>query len=127
MTKYNPSSMVAPAGPYSQGCDVPANARLLYVAGQIGLRPDGSIASDLEGQADQAWRNVLAVLADAGMGVEHLIKVNHYLTDSRNIAAYGTVRTRYLGDARPASTLVVVQALAQPGWLVEVEAVAAKA
>ena len=126
MTRYNPKTVAAPNGAYSHGVDVPPNARLLYVAGQVGVAPDGSLAPDIEGQSEQAWRNVLAVLADAGMGVEHLVKVYHYLTRAENIPAYGNVRNRFLGTACPASTMVVVQALVRPEWLVEVEAIAAR-
>jgi enamine deaminase RidA (YjgF/YER057c/UK114 family) len=60
------------------------------------------------------------------MGVENLVKVNHYLTKPENIPGYGEVRSRMLGAARPASTMVVVASLVKPEWLVEVEAVAAK-
>ena len=59
--------------------------------------------------------------------VENLVKCTHYLTRSEDVAAYGTVRSRHLGNARPASIFVVVTALARPTILLEVEAVAAKA
>jgi len=72
------------------------------------------------------WRNILNVLESAGMGVENLVKVNHYLTKPESIPGYGEVRSRMLGAARPASTMVVVASLVMPEWLVEVEAWAAK-
>jgi 2-iminobutanoate/2-iminopropanoate deaminase len=101
-----------------------------FYAGQIGNALDGSMAADIEGQADQTWKNIEAILGSAGMGVENLVKCTHYLTradDVDDVAAYGKVRSRHLGDARPASIFVVVTALARPGILIEVEAVAAKA
>jgi 2-iminobutanoate/2-iminopropanoate deaminase len=127
MKTHNPAGVAAPVGPYSHGVEMPGNARWLHIAGQIGIAPDGSVAADLEGQADQCWRNIKAILAAAGMGVENLVKVNHFLTRAENVAAYGKVRARHLGEARPASTLLVISALARPDLLVEVEAVAAKA
>jgi enamine deaminase RidA (YjgF/YER057c/UK114 family) len=124
---YNPSTVAAPLGAYSHAVEVPPNARWLYIAGQIGNAPDGSMAADVEGQAEQCWKNIEAILAAAGMGVENLVKCTHYLTHAEDAAMYSKVRTRHLGDARPASIFVVVTALARPGILLEVEAVAAKA
>ena len=83
--------------------------------------------ADFEAQATQCWRNVKAVLAAAGMGVENLVKCTHFVTRAEDVAAYGKIRARELGEARPASTLLVISALARPGLLVEVEAIAAKA
>jgi 2-iminobutanoate/2-iminopropanoate deaminase len=127
MKKFNPRDVAAPAGPYSHGVEVPANARWLYLAGQIGVAPDGKVSPDFETQADQCWRNIKAILAEAGMSVDNLVKVTHFLTRAENIAAYGKVRAKHVGDARPASTLLVISALARPDLLVEVEAIAAKA
>lgn len=126
MKTYNPAS-IAPGAGYSHGVEVPPNARLLYLAGQLGPTSDGKFVADIKVQAEQAWRNILAVLEAAGMSVQHLIKVNHYLTRREDIAGYREVRQRFLGDHTPASTLLVISALARDGALVEVEAVAAKA
>lgn len=122
MKIHNPNTVAAPGGPYSHGIETPPNARWLHIAGQIGVAPE-----DFDGQADQCWRNIKAILAAPGMGVENLVKVTHFLTRAEDIAAYGRVRSRHLGEARPASTLLVIGALARPGLLVEVEAIAAKA
>jgi 2-iminobutanoate/2-iminopropanoate deaminase len=126
MKTYAPNTVAAPAGPYSHGVEIPASARILYLAGQIGIAPDGTLPADFEGQADQCWKNIKAVLAAAGMGIEDLVKCTHFLTSREHVAAYGKVRARHLGEARPASTLLVISALAAPGMLVEVEAIAAK-
>ena len=124
---YNPDGIAAPAGAYSHGVEAPANARTLYIAGQIGVNPDGSISDSAEEQADRAWQNIVAILADAGMGVEDLVRMTTYITRVEDAPAIRTVRTKYLGDYRPASTLLVVAALAQPEYVFELEAVAAKA
>src|SRR5262249_52590861 len=97
MKKFNPRDVAAPAGPYSHGIEVPPNARWLYLAGQIGVAPDGKVAPDFETQADQCWRNIKAILAEAGMGVENLVKCTHFLTRAENIAAYGKVRAKHVG------------------------------
>jgi 2-iminobutanoate/2-iminopropanoate deaminase len=122
----NPPAVAAPAGPYSHGIETPPGARWLHIAGQIGIAPDGKVPADFAGQAELCWRNIEAILAAAGMGVEHLVKCTHFLTRTEDIAAYGKVRAQHLGEARPASTLLVIGALARPDFLVEVEAIAAK-
>lgn len=127
MKIYSPATLAAPAGPYSHGVEIRGDARILYLAGQVGVAPDGTMPADFESQADQCWKNIKAILAAAGMGVEHLVKCTHFLTRQEHVPTYGQVRTRHLGEARPASTLLVISALARPGMLVEVEAIAAKA
>ncbi|HUX74762.1 MAG TPA: RidA family protein [Steroidobacteraceae bacterium] len=126
MKIHNPATSAAPNGPYSLGVEVPAGQRVLFVAGQVPVAKDGSTPQGIKAQAEQVWRNIIAVLESAGMGVENLVKVNHYLTKAENIPGYGEVRSKMLGAARPASTMVVVQSLVKPEWLVEVEAYAAK-
>ncbi len=126
MRLFNPPQIAPPAATYSHGVEISPNARWLYVAGQVGTKPDGTIGADIEGQAEQAWRNVLAILEGGGMGVENLVKVTSFLTRPQDVPAYAKVRDRFLGNMRPATTMVVVQALARPAFLIEVEAVATK-
>ncbi|HXQ52018.1 MAG TPA: RidA family protein [Stellaceae bacterium] len=122
---YIPTTVAPPTG-YSHGVELGAGARVLYVAGQVGVAPDGSVAKDIRGQAEQAWKNIVNVLAAAGMELKDLVKVNHYITRKEDIAAYREVRAKMLGNHQPASTLLVISALAREDFLVEVEAVAAK-
>lgn len=124
---YNPDAVAAPASAYSHGMEVPANARWLYVSGQVGVRPDGTLAEGFEAQAEQALANMMAILAEAGMGAADLVRVNAYVTDAAHVKLIREIRARHFGESKPASTLVVVAALAAPDWLFEVEAVAAKA
>lgn len=124
---YNPDSIAPPfRNIYSHGVEQPANARTLWISGQVGTMPDGSIAPDCAGQAEQIMQNIAAILAQAGMGFGDLVKLNAYLVNAGDFANFAPVRTKYLAGAKPAMTSVVVTALAQPLWLVEVEAVAAK-
>ncbi len=124
MSIHNPATIAPPMGAYSNGISRPGGGTWLHIAGQVGVTADGTLAEGLEAQAHAAWHNVLAILANAGMGVADLVKINHYLVRAPDVAAYGAIRAGYLGDARPASTLVVVAALARAEWLVEVDAVA---
>ena len=113
-------------GTYSDGVAVPADAKWVFVSGTPGMLPDGSYPDGITAQAEQAWKNVLAILAQAGMGVKDLVKVTHYLVRQEDIKDYVAVRARYLGDARPASMLLVVPGLVKPEILVEIEAYAAR-
>lgn len=122
--RINPSTMAAPAGAYSHGASTQGPGTHLQVAGQIGMAPDGSVLESFDAQADQAWKNLVTVLEAAGMNVSHLVKVTTYLTDIRDLPRLNAIRSVYLGAARPASTLVVVAALANPDWCFEVEATA---
>jgi 2-iminobutanoate/2-iminopropanoate deaminase len=123
----NPSTMAPPAGRYSQLVEIPQNARWLYVAGQVGVKPDGSAVEGFEAQADQAWRNLEAALKAVNMGFGDVVRLNYYLIDPAHVPAARAVRDRFIRDPAPAATLVVVKALASPAWLFELEAVAAKA
>jgi len=127
MLKFHvPKAVAAPGGSYSHGVEVPPNARWLFVAGQIPVRPDGSTPATIEEQTEVVWRNILAVLADAGMGIGDVVKITSFLTKHENFAKFAQIRAGFLGGHRPASTSVIISALAKPEFLVEVEAIAAK-
>ena len=124
---HNPATIAPPTGRYQHAIAVPPGARWLYISGQVGNLPDGSIAVGIGPQADAVWANLKAVLADAGMGFEDLVKINVLLTDARFVPASREARDRALGSAMPpTSTLSVVTALASPDFLIEIEAIAAK-
>ena len=125
--KFHNPKTVALAGKYSLGAEVPADARVLYVSGQVGLDSRGKLAPTFEKQALQAWKNIGQVLKAAGMGYKDIVKLTSFITDARYIAANRAARDQFLGDPYPASTLLVVQGLADPAMLIEIEVVAAKA
>ncbi|UCH73218.1 MAG: RidA family protein [Rhodospirillales bacterium] len=121
-----PGTIAPPFSAYSHAVEIPAGARLLYISGQLGITPDGTVPDDFAGQADQAFRNVVAILEAAGMRPSDLVRVNTFLTDSADIPGYRAIRDRHLGGHEAASTMIVVSALAQPQFRIEVEAVAAE-
>jgi 2-iminobutanoate/2-iminopropanoate deaminase len=112
---------------YSDAIEVGPNLRWLLTSGTPGLATDGDLPKDISGQTELAWKHVISMLEQAGMTVADIVKVTQYLTRAEDIAAYGKVRTRFLGDVRPAAMLLVVPQLVRPEFLVEVEIVAAKA
>lgn len=113
-------------GKYSDAIEVGPGARWLFTAGTPGIAASGETPSGVEAQAELAWKHILAMLESAGMTVHHLVKVTHYLTRAEDIPAYVRVRTRFLGDARPASMLLIVPELVRPEFVVEIEAYAAR-
>ncbi len=125
--RHNPDTVVEAFGKgYSQALEVDPNTRGLYTAGQVGAAPDGSTAESFEDQVAQTWANILALLQDGGMGIDDIVKVNGYVVGVENFPAYAAGRKKVMGDARPASTAIIVPALALPQWLVEIEVIAAK-
>lgn len=123
----NPTTIAPPVGAYSHSVEIPANARWLSIAGQAGIRPDGTLAEGFEEQHDQVWQNTIAILAAAGMGPENIVHLNVYSTDPGGLKFLALHRKKYLSPTHtPTSTYVVVSGLANPKWLVEMEALAAK-
>ncbi len=114
-------------GRYSDAIEVKPNQRWLMTAGTPGFTDAGQIPADIVGQSELAWENVLRALAKADMTVHDLVKVTQYLTRAEDVKAYAQVRNRFLGEARPASMLLITPQLVWPSLLVEVEIVAAKA
>ncbi|SRR5712691_2237666 len=113
-------------GTYNDAVEVPSGARWLVTAGTPGLSSDGVLPEGIVAQAELAWQHIETLLEGAGMTIADVVKITQYLTRESDTAAYAKVRSRHLGDARPASTLLVVPALVRPGFLVEVEILAAK-
>lgn len=114
-------------GRYSDAVEVQPNLRWLFTSGTPGLALDGSLPTDITGQSEVSWEHILKMLQQADMAIADVVKVTQYLTRAEDIAAYAAVRTRFVGDARPASMLLVVPQLVRPEFLVEVEIIAAKA
>lgn len=102
---------------------------LVFVSGQVAVGPDGLIVGtdDIVAQAEQVLQNLTAVLNASGSDLGSLIKLTVYLTDRSFRPAFNEARERHLSaiGRYPASTVVVVAGLADPNWLIEVEAIAA--
>ena len=120
-----PETIHPPIGAYAHAIEVPESAKTMFIAGQVGIDIDGNVPADFAAQADLAWRNLMAILEFNGMRMKDVVKITHFLTDAADLPAYNEVRAKYLGEERPASTLLIVAGLARPDLLVEVEMVAA--
>lgn len=119
--------VAARIGAYSDAVEIAPGSRWLAISGTPGLGSDGTLPSSFEEQAEQAWRNVCETLLSAGFDVADLVKITQYLTNADDVPAYGPIRSRFLGSARPASMLVLVPALVWPEMSIEIEAWAARA
>ena len=121
----NPEGIAAP-GPYSHGVEASSIQRVLFVSGQVGVRPDGSLAEGISEQTSAAAKNLTAVLADAGMTTSDVVKFTIFLTDENLLEGFMEAGAGLLPTPPPATTLVYVKALAAPALLVEIEAIAVK-
>jgi 2-iminobutanoate/2-iminopropanoate deaminase len=123
----NPKTSHKPLGAYTHSVKIPADAEWLMIAGQVGMNAKGQIQDGIRKQAEQAFRNVVACLRANRMSKGDLVKLTIFLTDPRFVDAYRVARKKVLGDdIKPASTLLVVDGLASPDLLIEVEGMAAK-
>jgi 2-iminobutanoate/2-iminopropanoate deaminase len=116
-----PEGMAKPDAPYSP---VYVSGDLVYTAGQIGADASGAVADGIEAQTRQALENLRLCLDAAGCSFGDVMKVNAYLTDMDNFAAYNAVYRETFTAPYPART--TVGAALAPGLLVEIEAVARK-
>ena len=125
ITRHNPASVHAPSSGYSMGLELGQHRRLLFVSGQVPENSDGNVPEGFEAQCEQAWRNIIAVLTAAGLGVEHLIKITTFLTDRNQVVANRAIRRKMLAEHEPASTVMIAQTV-DGKWLLEIEAIAAE-
>lgn len=118
--------MRQPPGPWSNAIETAPGARFLHTCGLVGVRPDGTPEEGIEAQSARIFENITLLLAEAGMDMGDVVKITSYLLDLAEQPAYARGRARYLGEARPAMTLLGVSQLARPELRVEVEVIAAK-
>jgi len=124
-TAYQPPDVFVPAGKtYSHGIIVEAG-RTLYVAGQTSRDKQGNIVckGDAAGQTRQTLENMKRVIEGAGGRMEDVAKTTVFITDIKNREAVGRVRQEFFKGDPPANTLVVISSLADPAFLVEIEAI----
>jgi 2-iminobutanoate/2-iminopropanoate deaminase len=122
----NPRNVHAPVGAYSHTACVPPGTELIFISGQVGMRPDGSVPSSFAEQAELVFGNLRACLAAHGLGMEAVVKLTTFLMPGVDIQTMREIRLRHFGDHRPASTAVYVPQLVSIDFLLEVEAVAVK-
>ena len=120
-----PKSLSDPRPRYSQGI-LADGGKLLFIAGQTASDKDGNVVGkgDIEAQSHQVFRNLSAVLQEAGGSLDNLVMTTTYITDRKYREGYNRVRTQYYKKSSPTSTLVIVSGLAHPDYLIEIAGVA---
>lgn len=126
-TFHNAPDVHPPAGHYSHAVEIRGPGRLVMLAGQIGMRPDGSVPDDPYEQLDVAFQNVARNLRAVGMSLSDVVKVTYYHVDPLERERRLATILPHLGDHKPVSTLVYVAGLAAPEYRVEVEVWASRA
>ncbi|MSP01186.1 MAG: RidA family protein [Acetobacteraceae bacterium] len=121
IARSNPETVRQPIG-YTHAIEIRNAERRLVISGQIGMALDGTVPDTGGGQIDQALANLRAVLEANAMTVTNIVKTTVFLTDRGLIGAWRAARSALLGDHAPASTLLIVAGLADPRFVVEIEA-----
>jgi 2-iminobutanoate/2-iminopropanoate deaminase len=126
MQKRSVAAETAPVtiGNYAQAVEVVGAMRQVYVSGQIPVDSAGTVPADFAGQARLVWANVVAQLAAAGLGLDHLVKVTIYLSDRRYADENRAIRKEVLAGREVALTCIITGIFDQ-AWLLEIEAIAA--
>lgn len=121
---YKPAGVSDPYGSYVHAIEPPPNSRMVFLSGQIPVRPDGSVPDGMEAQATVCWQNIEGILKAAGLGIENLVRTTQYLIDPAMYPEANRVRAKFLGNHRTASVAITVPALIEPHWLIEIDAIA---
>lgn len=120
----SPDRVPPPFGRYHQAVALEAPRRLVAIAGQLGIRADGTVPESVEEQALLIFAAIEACLEEAGLGRADLLRLTTYITEPEHRLPYMKVRDAWVADPPPASTLVVVKALVLPAVKIEIEALA---
>ena len=121
----SPATLRPPFGRYAQAVEVTGAGQLLFVSGQLGIAADGAVPDGVEAQTELVLANIDACLMSAGLTRANVVRLTTFLTEAEYRPGYMRVRDAWVADPPPASTLLVVKALALPACKVEIEAIAA--
>ncbi|MGI9203656.1 MAG: RidA family protein [Woeseiaceae bacterium] len=122
--RINPNGMTQPTA-YSH---LVKYGDLMFIAGQVALDDEGNVIGEgnMAAQYRQALENMKTVLASEGADFGDVVKITIFTTNIDEFREAASLRGEYFGDNAPASTLVQIQQLARPVFLVEIEAIAIK-
>jgi len=98
----------------------------LYIAGQVAQDVEGNVVGkgDLEAQVSQVFTNLKNVMEEAGGSLQNIVKMTTFLTHYNDIETYRSVRNQYFSEPFPPNTLLIIESLALPDYMIEVEAIA---
>jgi 2-iminobutanoate/2-iminopropanoate deaminase len=100
--------------------------KTLYIAGQVARDVRGKLVGkgDFEAQARQVYANLKSILEEMGGGLRNIVKTTTILTHYGNMESYRKVRNEFFGEIMPPNTLLIIESLASPDFMIEVEAIA---
>ncbi len=98
----------------------------LYIAGQVAQDVEGNVVGkgDLEAQVSQVFTNLKNIMEEAGGSLQNIVKMTTFLTHYNDIETYRSVRNQYFSEPFPPNTLLIIESLALPDYMIEVEAIA---
>ena len=100
--------------------------KTLYIAGQVARDVQGKLVGkgDFDAQARQVYINLKNILQEAGGGLKNIVKTTTILTHVGHVESFGKIRHEFFGEIMPPNTLMIIQSLASPDFMIEVEAIA---
>jgi 2-iminobutanoate/2-iminopropanoate deaminase len=121
---FNSTQAPAPIGPYSQAL---AAGGLLFVSGQVPIDPATGqvVAGDIAVQTEQVLKNLLAILREAKMGPDNVVKTTVFLTDMGDFARMNEVYARVFGGKEPPARSTIQVAALPRGVAIEIDVIAA--
>ena len=125
MRHITPKTIRPPFARYSYGVEIPPGYRILICSGQLGIDPADRVPPTVEEQTQLCFRNIEAVLKEAGLSLADVVRINAYVSGREHLKGYMATRDQFISDPPPASTLMIVGGFSRLEFLVEVEVIAA--
>ena len=127
LTRKSPAKTHKPFANYSHVVTAQGASKLIFCAGQVAAEPSGKVLppDDFAAQTKLVMENLTLALAEGGANLKDVVKVTIYVCNPHDVSKARSILQEYFGDDPPASTLCVLRGLANPNYLLEIEAIAA--
>jgi enamine deaminase RidA (YjgF/YER057c/UK114 family) len=127
ITRINPAEIAKPFSNYSHVVTAEGAQKLVFCAGQVAADADGKVLppEDFEAQAKMVMENLTNALAAGGAKISDVTKITIYICNPHDVPKARTILNSYFAGQPPASTLCILRGLANPNFLLEIEAIAA--
>src|SRR5260370_21663431 len=119
MREIPPKPIRPPFARYRYGVEIPPGHRILVCSGQLGIDPADRVPGTVEEQTQLCFRNIEAVLKDAGLGFADVVRINAFVTGREHLKGYMAARDQFVSDPPPASTLMIVGGFSPPQFLLQ--------
>ncbi|MDK3019744.1 RidA family protein [Pseudodonghicola flavimaris] len=126
MRQIQNRDIAPPFGPYCHALEVGAGDSLLAFSGLVGCEQDGTLPAEAGAQTSLIFQSLAQLLEGEGLGLQHVGKLNFFVARREDLPAIRAARDAWLGDHRPAMSLVLVAGLGSEEWLLEVDGFAVR-